>query len=653
MPEFKEQAPINEPKGKELSANEILEMNPRQLADFFAEMQKKEELEEFLEKAAKNDSLVAQFSYWEKWLKKGSRILVDEIVAEKRKIYDGKEDNKSLPLHLEKKFTHEELELIFSSTKAIQLTFGCSKGCPFCGFDAVKGVREHIPYSQLANLFQKYGKELNKNKPMLYFASEPSDYTSTEGLEDKTYKDIHQLAIEFAGYYPVITTKNTNDEQWLESLNVQAMGTRAGVSVYGMAMENIAEIEQKHRKNLVMLGAGIEHLKGIGLSFNQEEENKNTSFKAGIFLNSDGVLITPRGIYGVAEIAISKDYPQGIIIAPLEKISGIEIKVGDKLKNVLSHSIIINPPLNNWTDTSIKSIFEFTSRYSDEIGNTYSNSARDKIFNRIVFIKTKTKTYQVRYDDQGRILAALEIDLKKIEREEEILKKNFEKIIIKELEMREGDGLERYRQPFVDQGTNVAINNANEKKDFVFHDKNLTKEQIIKIKNAISQTNFSNAQPYGTMDRDEWVPVWYFKKGFISMPEFGVFHLKAVVKDRPRKRDKIDKISLIIFSDHWLEEPTNDADKDFDDRLQTIDKRKEGSNTNDIINAIKNNEFEFLKFFEEAARKKIIQYVLENSQEIKQTLKDKNRFVIDIPDIGKISLSLIINYRNTRLYIWS
>ena len=79
-------------------------------------------------------------------------------------------------------------------------------------------MREHIPYAQLANLFKKYGKGLNLSQPVLYWASEPSDYGSKEGLEDRTYEDVHQLASEFAHYNPGITTSEFKKQGWLNFL---------------------------------------------------------------------------------------------------------------------------------------------------------------------------------------------------------------------------------------------------------------------------------------------------------------------------------------------------------------------------------------------------------------------------------------------------
>lgn len=225
MPERIDDLSIEERKQSErknkLSPEKILDMSPREMADLFLGLDRKGELQSFLEKSAENPALIAQFGYWEKWLEKDQRRLVDEIVAQKKEAYEGKADNNSLLLYLDKRFTPEELSLIFSHTQAIQLCFGCSKGCPFCGFDAVPGAREHIPYSQLANLFQKYGKDLGENESMLYWASEPSDYASKMESEKKTYKDIQDLAVEYAGYPPHITSKEINDANWPQSIGAR------------------------------------------------------------------------------------------------------------------------------------------------------------------------------------------------------------------------------------------------------------------------------------------------------------------------------------------------------------------------------------------------------------------------------------------------
>jgi len=330
-----EKEEAEKPEEEKFSPERVLEMPPKELADFFSDLQEKGELEAFLKEAAENDALVAQFSYWEKWLAKDQRRLVDEVVAKKREVYG--ENSESLPLELEKKFTPAELHSIFSNLVGIQLTFGCSKGCPFCALDAVPGVREHIPYSQLANLFQKYGREIKETEPPLYWASEPSDYASKQGLEDKTYQDVHQLADEYAGYSPPITSKNIEDQEWLDFVGEQ----QGRVSLYGREPAQAEKIiqDQWSKKNMIRsVGEGREHSKGIGLSLMKEglEEEKE---KTGI-VNRDGVLLSPRGLYNVVRVPISDKYPQGLAAVPLEKVTSEEIKVGESIDDAMREHVV-------------------------------------------------------------------------------------------------------------------------------------------------------------------------------------------------------------------------------------------------------------------------------------------------------------------------
>jgi len=53
-----------------------------------------------------------------------------------------------------------------------------------------------------------------------------------------------------------------------------------------------------------------------------------------------GVLLTPRGLYNIAQIPVSADFPQGQIVMPLEKISDKPIARGDSLKDVLRESVV-------------------------------------------------------------------------------------------------------------------------------------------------------------------------------------------------------------------------------------------------------------------------------------------------------------------------
>jgi len=325
-------------KQENFDFNAVLKMTPDELVGFFVKLDETQELDSFLDVALENKAILAQISYWEKWLKSKHRKLVEKIIEAKKEIYP--ENLETIPLDLEKKYPIEILSKILSNIGAIQLTFGCSKGCALCGFDAIYGPKGHIPYSQLANLFQKYGTFLGITKPFLYWASEPSDYSSSLGLEEKAYKDVHQLAIEYAGYDPHITSKNTN-EDWVRFVaNLDTQGFKNRISAYGLKEKDEYELYEITDKKIEVIGTGEEHKKGIGVSLmeSKNDEPKERDKKGiGCF---NGVLITPRGIYNVVQVDISTKFPQGQIICPIENIEDFKINVGDSIEQVLGHSIV-------------------------------------------------------------------------------------------------------------------------------------------------------------------------------------------------------------------------------------------------------------------------------------------------------------------------
>lgn len=334
-----------------LSTDRILELSPRQTVDYLTALERDGRLKEFLLRAVQDESLLAQLSYWEKWLSRDHQATLEKIIERKREIYPPKSE--SLPLELEKKFSERELRCIFLHIQAIQLTYGCSIGCAFCGLDAVKNVREHIPYSQLANLFKRYALELANSRPFLYWASEPADYVSKEGIEDKTYADVHQLAVQYAGYDPYITSFQLRDPKWLDFMGKSFSRTGKDImnrrlSVFGLNETQLTQLRRnvstgERRVDFVGEVAPnktVRQLKGIGYSIN-ERENDDEILVSGIACFS-GPLLTPRGLYNLVTIPISEEYPQGIIIAPIEKVStDATIQPGDKLKSVMSKVIVI------------------------------------------------------------------------------------------------------------------------------------------------------------------------------------------------------------------------------------------------------------------------------------------------------------------------
>ncbi len=317
-----------EVKSETKDRQEIIDMTPKQLREYFIDLEENDQLQPFLERAIDDEILVAQLSYWEKWLKKQQRDLFEGLISRKKEMYPG--DKESMPLELDKKFSNEELEIILSNVGAIQLTHGCSKGCPFCGLDAVPGVRDYIPYAQLAKMFQDYGKQIGKTRPLLYWASEPSDYN----IDDKTYEDVHELAEKYAGYAPHVTSKEIDDEQWLEFLNLLGKKRKVRASVYGQKKENIDRIFEQY-KDISLTGIEEEHQMGIGVSSMRKKEEVTRGIAC-----FDGMLITPRGLFNVIQTIITEKNPQGLEIVPFEGLKRREIRKGEKLERVLADFLV-------------------------------------------------------------------------------------------------------------------------------------------------------------------------------------------------------------------------------------------------------------------------------------------------------------------------
>ncbi|MEN9921643.1 MAG: hypothetical protein RLZZ517_621 [Candidatus Parcubacteria bacterium] len=347
MEKFKpDQQDISPESSLEKGRETMLFCRPDELSGRLSEFSAQSSPEEFFKKVCSDADMLAQVSYWEKWLTREQASLLERTRLEQRNEVRKKE----LPLGLETRFDEEERELIFSNVSAIQLSVGCSIGCPHCGFDAIKGVKEEIPYEQLNNMFQRYGKMIQKGEPFLYWASEPSDYYSKDkDGNEKRYKDVHELAVNEAGYVPAVTTQN-HDKSWIDQMREikrkqeLISSSEFRISTHGLSDDELLELEeQNEEENLRIIDSKMNsgvRKKVIGMGITQKkQENLDSDIPKSGIACVDGILITPRGLYGMVVVPISKEFPQGQIIMPLHEISDRPIKVGDNMKEVLTRAI--------------------------------------------------------------------------------------------------------------------------------------------------------------------------------------------------------------------------------------------------------------------------------------------------------------------------
>ena len=369
---------------------EILRMSPPELVSFLAEQEQKGQLNAFLLEASQNDALVAEFSYVEKLLKTEIGRLLDQIIKEKKEQY-GQTEN--LPLKLDKKYSPEELKIMLPRLKAIQLTFGCSKGCPLCGFDAVPGVRDQFDYSAIANLLQQYSDQLKIARPFFYWASETSDHPE--------YQNIHELAESRLGYSPNITTREVNDPAWLEFLGNNKSQTR--ISLYELNAEKGDQIEttiKTFNKQIEILGKNEHHRPGIGKSFKPESSSSEKKiYKAGIGC-INGLLLSPRGLYSVVQLPLSARYPQGQIVQPFKKLQDITINPGDNLSDILQSTISL-------TDFNLRE-----ETYYDPQLEMGVHKLEGENFSKKTFLRGQSKVYKVIFDEDGIVTQSQELSLK-------------------------------------------------------------------------------------------------------------------------------------------------------------------------------------------------------------------------------------------------
>ena len=323
----KEHSPELDPSA--VDVDEIIDMTPRTLQTFMNELELKGQMEEFLNRAVQSDALVAHLSYWEKWFPEGIRRKIDTAVALSHQSKEIRQD--ALPLDLDQKFTPEELKLLFSRKGAFQFTFGCSKGCKYCGFDAVPRVRDEANFEQMKNLLDRYGREIAGSRWMLYYASEFAD--------SDHFADYFELMRSHGYDDPEIITAENQNEAWVNFLiNSQRVRFRAsfdkdgqnGLDQINASRKEIGmEVIKSHKQRK-------DHFQNIGVSYSPE----GVSAPHGIGC-IEGALITPRGIYNVAGLPVSEEFPQGQVVVPLEGISDEPVEVGQHLKQILGSCIVL------------------------------------------------------------------------------------------------------------------------------------------------------------------------------------------------------------------------------------------------------------------------------------------------------------------------
>ncbi|NQV13607.1 MAG: hypothetical protein HQ530_04900 [Parcubacteria group bacterium] len=361
----------------ENSSQDVYQLSPHELARQLKVIDAEGSLSEYLGGLFRDDPdrAIAFFSYWEKYFSKKVRATVEDAVVKQR---EG-QPHTELPLGLEKKYSRRELKIIMDNLIALQPTFGCKKGCPYCMVDAVYLEEpESMPHDQVMNSINRR-EELNApwyRKLVLHYASEPEDYSYTSDGREYRFGDL--LTDADASKVEFVT--RSDDESFLRTVAGSNAGKRS---------LNNATVSRRRRQNDAKKGEDYfpnmktkkqtrktDHHKGIGLSLVKDRSLVGKQFSNGF---PEGVLITPRGLYSIIEGAISDQCPQGQLVVPFEgfKKEGIfdQAQIGNDLADITKNAA---------------STFSFFTRFGGT-DFTFLDDGRN-----IIQVKFDKKTFQIK-----------------------------------------------------------------------------------------------------------------------------------------------------------------------------------------------------------------------------------------------------------------
>ncbi|MFC1810753.1 hypothetical protein ACFLZH_04590 [Patescibacteria group bacterium] len=377
----------------ETSSEELLNLMllpPKEMAEHFRALEEKGELKEFLKKALQDETFKAYLSYYQKWFEvyvsEENRGLVDDIINTQREEVEDVVDE--LPLGLEKKYTPEELFIIFSNLIAIQFTFGCQQSCDWCGLDAVKKTRDYIPFHQSENLLEQHGETIQYAQKLIhhaltpYFASDIRDYRPPKS--GKKPQDILALLFKHIGKKNVHITSRGMSTKFMAEYVQGTSGPR--ISTLGLNEDQ----KEKRKLQIQSMGFkdahyGIETPRKLGLNLIRGSKVKGIQIQSGIIL-------TPRGLYNsLPTDYASQQAPQGHIIVPFKGFEvpedKKEIEKGNNINEYLFHGIVLKKFKNPIIDRGI-------TLDKPKYGDKETNYA---------LILYNNSIYYVRYTDEGVI----------------------------------------------------------------------------------------------------------------------------------------------------------------------------------------------------------------------------------------------------------
>jgi hypothetical protein len=198
----------------------------------------------------------------------------------------------------------------------VQLTTGCTVGCPDCNFNASKNIRSKLSWDAINEIVDRFGDSLRENDVIMYYASDPLDW---EDIQGRDYFDVQEMIFEKTGFLPEVTTAVPKGKEEL-ARKLWRSKARVRISLSGVNKKRIGiqQIDEKWgdpgNPESHTISHGDRLLYKAGQSFNYAQINESIGCK-------DGGYVTPEGVWSIMSTDTSPIYPNGFVRFDLDESS--------------------------------------------------------------------------------------------------------------------------------------------------------------------------------------------------------------------------------------------------------------------------------------------------------------------------------------------
>ena len=287
-------------------------------------------------------------------------------------------------------FSEEPLDLIGQNIATVQLTTGCSVGCPRCNFNALHKPRRHLSWDAINKIVDRWGEYLKQNKAFFYYSSDPLDWEDKQG---RNYFDVLELVKAKCKYSPETKTAIPKGKGELAK--------RIWESEYGISISVSNVNHDRLTKEGILIVNGNSTRVSFGKPGNPYSRIECTSHKdlqyvAGLdydfasYENSigcrRGIYITPDGIYNFASTATTPLTPNGYLrerITPgTQAFFKFANSAHEQRNNLIPYEIISTPKVNSevkLTDSQcLEAIYQILidSIYLSQLKRSGNNAVR-------------------------------------------------------------------------------------------------------------------------------------------------------------------------------------------------------------------------------------------------------------------------------------